>query len=173
MADVVALEARKYIPVPLNEVFLDFSVIPTEESYTEGSDVGKAEKRGVEVLVVAIHNEYLSEYQSVMAGSALQPGFYEIEIFSSIRAVVDQGLSTVMIIDMGARSTKLYIVERGLHVQSQLVDERLLAAALRRPNQLVADLEGDVVLRGGNDEARRRGRPAVGLAGGECGRPGG
>ena len=123
MADVVALEARGYIPVPLSEVFLDFSVIPTEEGYTEGTESGKAEKRGQEVLVVAIHNEYLSEYQSVMAGSGLQPGFYEIEIFSSIRAVVDQGLSTVMIIDMGARSTKLYIVERGLLRASHIINK--------------------------------------------------
>ena len=123
MADVVALEARKYIPVPLNEVFLDFSIIPTEESYTGGAEVAKTEKRGQEVLVVAIHNEYLSEYQSVMAGSGLQPGFYEIEIFSSIRAVVDQGLSTVMIIDMGARSTKLYIVERGLLRASHIINK--------------------------------------------------
>jgi type IV pilus assembly protein PilM len=123
MADVVSLEARKYIPVPLSEVFLDFSVIPTEESYTGGAEVAKTEKRGVEVLVVAIHNEYLSEYQSVMAGSGLQPGFYEIEIFSSIRAVVDQGLSTVMIIDMGARSTKLYIVERGLLRASHIINK--------------------------------------------------
>ena len=123
MADVVALEARKYIPVPLNEVFLDFSIIPTEESYTEGVEAGKAEKRGLEVLVVAIHNEYLSEYQSIMAGSGIQPGFYEIEIFSSIRAVVEQGLSTVMIIDMGARSTKLYIVERGLLRASHIINK--------------------------------------------------
>jgi len=123
MADVVSLEARKYIPVPLSEVFLDFSVIPTEESYTEGTEVGKAEKRGQEVLVVAIHNEYLSEYQSVMAGSGLQPGFYEIEIFSSIRAVIDQGLATTMIIDMGARSTKLYIVERGLLRASHIINK--------------------------------------------------
>jgi type IV pilus assembly protein PilM len=123
LADVIALEARKYIPVPLNEVFLDFSIIPTEESYTEDAPAGKAEKRAQEVLVVAIHNEYLSEYQSIMAGSGLQPGFYEIEIFSSIRAVVEQGLSTVMIIDMGARSTKLYIVERGLLRASHIINK--------------------------------------------------
>ncbi len=123
MADVVSLEARKYIPVPLSEVFLDFSVIPNEETYAEGTEAGKTEKRGTEILVVAIHNEYLSEYQSVMAGAGLEPGFYEIEIFSSIRAVVDQGLSTNMIIDMGARSTKLYIVERGLLRASHIINK--------------------------------------------------
>lgn len=112
--DVVTIEARKYIPVPLDEVLLDYSIIPKEEQYVTEDENSKTEKQNVDVLVVAIHNEYISNYQMIMGGSGLQPGFYEIEIFSSIRAVVDQGISTSMIVDMGSRSTKLYIVERGI-----------------------------------------------------------
>ncbi|MDE2037742.1 MAG: type IV pilus assembly protein PilM [Patescibacteria group bacterium] len=123
MRDVITLEARKYIPVPLSEVFLDYSVIPKEETYVGEDESSQTEKKGEDVLVVAIHNEYLSEYQSVMAGSGLQPTFYEIEIFSSIRAVVDSGVSTVMIVDMGARSTKLYIVERGILRASHIINK--------------------------------------------------
>lgn len=123
MADVIAIEARKYIPVPLNEVLLDWSVIPKEDAYVTEEDSTKTEKQGSDVLVVAIHNQYISDYQSIMAGSGLQPSFYEIEIFSSIRAVVDQGVSTVMIVDMGARSTKLYIVERGILRASHIINK--------------------------------------------------
>ena len=114
IADVVSLEARKYIPVPLNEVVLDYSIIPHEENFVTDDDSSKTEKQGRDVLVVAIHNEYINTYQSIMAGSGLKPSFYEIEIFSSIRAVVEQGVNTSMVIDMGARSTKLYIIERGI-----------------------------------------------------------
>jgi type IV pilus assembly protein PilM len=117
MADVVAIEARKYIPVPMNEVVLDWSPIPREDVYTnDDTDDGKnsEEKNGQDVLVVAIHNEYISNYQNIMSTAALTPSFYEIEIFSAIRSVVDQGIQSVMIVDMGARSTKLYIVERGI-----------------------------------------------------------
>ncbi len=123
LADLVALEARKYIPVPLNEVFLDFSVIPKEESYESDEEQAKAEKAGRDVLVVAIHNEYLNEFQSIMTSSGLQPSFYEIEIFSSIRAVLDQGVGTAMILDMGARSTKLYIIERGVLRASHIINK--------------------------------------------------
>lgn len=123
IADVVAIEARKYIPVPLDEVFLDFSVIPKEETYVSDSETAKTEKANMDVLVVAIHNEYLNEYQSIMTGSGLQPNFYEIEIFSSIRAVIDPGVTTVMIIDMGARATKLYIIERGILRASHIVSK--------------------------------------------------
>jgi cell division ATPase FtsA len=57
----------------------------------------------------------------MMSGAQLTPSFYEIEIFSSIRAVIDQGISTNMILDMGARSTKLYIVERGMLRASHII----------------------------------------------------
>ncbi len=123
MAEVIAIEARKYIPVPLNEVLLDWSVIPKEDAYVSDEDVTKPDKSGSDVLVVAIHNQYINDYQSIMSGSALVPSFYEIEIFSSIRAVVDQGVSTVMIVDMGARSTKLYIVERGILRASHIINK--------------------------------------------------
>ena len=123
VGDVIAIEARKYIPVPLNEVLLDWSIIPKEESYVTEDQATATEKQGQEVLVVAIHNEYIANYQSIMSGSGLQPSFYEIEIFSSIRAVIDQGISTSMIIDMGARSTKLYIVERGVLRSSHIINK--------------------------------------------------
>lgn len=125
ISEVISLEARKYIPVPISEVMLDWSIIPREDAYAtddNGAEADKA-KEGQDVLVVAIHNEYINSYQAIMAGSGLQPSFYEIELFSSIRASVDQGLSAVMVLDMGARSTKLYIVERGLLRASHIINK--------------------------------------------------
>jgi len=124
IGDVVQIEARKYIPVPLDEVFLDYSIIPQEENFDDSGKIEKAQApKNHDVLVVAIHNSYLNEYQSIMAGSALDPRFYEIEIFSAIRAVADHGISTIMIIDMGARATKLYIVERGILRASHIINK--------------------------------------------------
>lgn len=122
IGDVVAIEARKYIPVPLNEVMLDWSIVPKEETYA-ADDAASTEKRGNDVLIVAIHNEYINDYQKIMSGSGLQPSFYEIEIFSSVRATVEHGLSTVMVMDMGARSTKLYVVERGVLRSSHIINK--------------------------------------------------
>jgi len=125
ISSVVALEARKYIPVSLNEVMLDYSIIPREEAYVNESEKGKeeADKQGRDILVVAIHNEYINQYQSIMTGTGLSPNFYEIEIFSTIRSVLDQGVGTSMIIDFGARAAKLYIVERGILRSSHIVNK--------------------------------------------------
>lgn len=123
--DVVSIEARKYIPVPLDEVFLDYSIIPKEETFSDATEEDKAAaaKSGMDILVVAIHNENLGQYQALMAGGALNPAFYEIEIFSAIRSVADRGLSTSMIIDMGARATKLYVVEKGILRASHIINK--------------------------------------------------
>jgi type IV pilus assembly protein PilM len=130
LPDVISIEARKYIPVPMNEVMIDYSIIPKEDNYPPEDDVQNQKtdnnqppkQNNKDVLVVAIHNEYVNNYQSIMAGSGIQPTFYEIELFSSIRAVVDQGISAMMIIDMGASNTKLYIIERGILRASHIIN---------------------------------------------------
>lgn len=114
---VIELEARKYIPVPISEVQLDWFIVPKtshSQSDTE-SDSGKSSfGEKIEVLLVAVHNDELSILQKVVAGAGLSASFYEIEIFSTIRAVVDEHIKPVMVIDIGAASTKAYVVEHGV-----------------------------------------------------------
>ena len=125
---MVPLEARKYIPVPISEVMLDWSVIPKNEIQAEDTSEYTAEERPllgqeakppsllhkIDVLIVAIHNETIARYQEIVAKSGLDASFFEIEIFSTMRAVLDEALRPVMIIDIGASSTKLYVIERGI-----------------------------------------------------------
>jgi len=57
----------------------------------------------------------------VMRGAKLDASFYEIEIFSTLRAVVNEPVKPVMVLDIGAASTKVYIVERGVVALSHAV----------------------------------------------------
>ena len=127
LATMVPLEARKYIPVPIQEVMLDWSVIPKNEERPETRDLVPEEGTGfqssekssagipkTDVLIVAIHNDTIAKYQDIVTKSALEASFFEIEIFSTMRAVLDETLKPVLIIDMGAASTKLYVIERGI-----------------------------------------------------------
>lgn len=122
---MIPIEARKYIPIPVGEVTLDWFVIPKDEG--ESSAFDRVEKKtalqtkGQEVLLVAIHNSVLSAYQSVAKNAGLQINFYEIEIFSAIRSSVGHGLAPILIVDLGASTTKLYIVERGIVRLSHLI----------------------------------------------------
>jgi len=115
---IVPIEARKYIPVPVSEVTLDWFVIPHDEGKDSAFDQLQTrtplQVKGQEVLLVAIHNATLQSYQSIMETAGLSTSFYEIEIFSAIRSALGHGLAPVMIVDLGAGTTKMYIVERGV-----------------------------------------------------------
>jgi type IV pilus assembly protein PilM len=127
---MVPIEARKYIPVPITEVTLDWSVIPKTEVRVEDhpeSDTADGKPKApnipkIDVLVVAIHNDTIAKYKDIVAKAGLDAGFFEIEIFSTMRAVLDETLSPVMIMDLGAASTKVYIVERGVIKSSHTIN---------------------------------------------------
>ena len=133
---MVPLEARRYIPVPISEVMLDWSVIPKSGIEPEPSiDSGRPDafpevsieenKPGlpkIDVLVVALHKQTIARYQEIVNKAGLAAGFFEIEIFSTMRSVLDNTLKPVLIMDMGAASTKIYIVERGIVRASHTVN---------------------------------------------------
>lgn len=102
IASIIPVEARKYVPVPLNEISLDWFPV------SNGS-----EKHETKVLLSAIYNDALKRYEGIIKGANLSMQFTEIEVFSTIRSVVSQRDETVAVIDLGAGSTKLYIVHTG------------------------------------------------------------
>lgn len=107
---VIELEARKYIPVPVSEVQLDWFIVPSANP----SSSSEGQNKTVEVLLVAVHNDELSLLQKVITSAGLSASFYEIEIFSTIRATVDEPVKPVMVLDVGAASTKTYVIEHGV-----------------------------------------------------------
>ena len=117
MPSVIPVEARKYIPVPISEVSLDYFLLPEKASSfeemhnPETSLPAKAEKK--RVLVVATQNDAVSRYRSIVSQCNLSSSFFEIEIFSSVRSNFEHELSLVLLIDFGASRTKLSLVEFG------------------------------------------------------------
>jgi type IV pilus assembly protein PilM len=123
---IVPTEARKYIPVPISEISLDWFMIPREAAIFENNS-GKAGTDGTtantektnnanktEVLVVAIHNETLSRYQEILQKSTLKSESFEMEVFANIRSSFDHDVAPVLLMDFGASKTKLSIVDAGI-----------------------------------------------------------
>ncbi len=108
---IIPTEARKYIPVPITEVALDWLVIPKN---FEGEEAAKVTTEKTEVLVTAIHNDTITKYNEIFKQAALEPSPFEIEIFSAIRSSFAHELGSVLLVDMGALKTKLTIVDRGI-----------------------------------------------------------
>ncbi len=115
LAQVVPIEARKYIPVPINEVLLDWFVI-------SGGKGSGATSDKLEVLLVAIHNDTIAKFRTIASDALLNVSFFEIEVFSTVRAALDHGLAPTAVVDMGAATTKFYVVERGLIHESHIIN---------------------------------------------------
>ncbi len=120
---MVPLEARKYVPVPISEVTLDWYIIPKDRNSEPlpDNDTSVVGSQRLEVLIVALHNDTINRYKEIVTKTGLDAGFFEIEIFSTIRSILDEELEPIMIVDMGASTTKLYIVEKGILRSSHMV----------------------------------------------------
>jgi len=106
---MVPIEARKYIPVPISEVELDWWVIPRVSEVKETTD-----RKQVEILLAAIHHDIISQYRETLKILEREATFFEIETFSALRSVFGGDLSPTVIIDLGAGTTKVAIVDYGV-----------------------------------------------------------
>ncbi|MEK7175448.1 MAG: type IV pilus assembly protein PilM [Patescibacteria group bacterium] len=117
LASVVSIEARKYVPMPINEVSLDYFILPKRElSFEEVNtlDGSRESSKKTEVLVVAIHNDAISKYRSIVSECQLETNFFEVEIFSSVRANFEHELSLVLLVDIGASLTRVSLIDLGV-----------------------------------------------------------
>jgi len=128
LQQMIPIEARKYIPVPISEVELDWKVIPKDETAVTsfmGEDNLSTTKRDetpkTEVLVAAIHRDTVIRQKEIIAGAGLNLSFLEVEIFSTIRTATTQNILNFAVLDMGSGATKLYIIEKGMIKDSHMI----------------------------------------------------
>lgn len=105
LAAKIPVEAKKYIPIPLTEVLLDWVEIASRDEIEDSTK---------EVLLVAVQSEALAAYNELMASVKMTSQPPEIEVFSTIRALRSQQFNTTAIIDLGARVSKLYVVHNDM-----------------------------------------------------------
>ncbi len=170
LAQMIPLEARKYIPVPVSEVSLDWWVLPKrKEQIVDGSDPTKVEEEGkenrapegnmVDVLVVALLNETINNYNTIISSSGLENTFLELEVFSTVRSTFGHTSAPVLIFDMGARTTKIAIMEYGI-IRAQHIINRgsqnitvALSESLGVPIARAEQIKRDVGLTGEGNNA--------------------
>ena len=130
LQEMVPIEMRKYIPVPISEVSMDWRVVPKESQAPNTGEEKPDEKDEkikridkIEIFVVAIHKETIENYTQIVKEAGLKPSFFEIEIFSTIRTTSSKPGESIMIIDFGAGTTKVYIVESGIIRDSHVINK--------------------------------------------------
>lgn len=104
IADMISVEARKYIPVPLSKIALDWSFLAS----------GGEEDIRSYVLLMASYKQTISMYTDIVQNARLVPYASEIEILSTLRAVVNPSDDAVVVIDFGGQSTRMNIIQKGI-----------------------------------------------------------
>lgn len=124
LSEVIPLEARKFVPVPIAEVILDWWVVPKNKSEEIDAEQEAKKNKTVEmqnVMVVAIHKDTIKQYEDLSTALTLEPKFVEIETFSAMRSVLSNELGAVAVVDLGASSTKVAVVDYGVVRMSHTV----------------------------------------------------
>ncbi len=105
VSQAVQYEIRPYIPLPLNEVTLDWSIIE-----------GHSPATPLKILVVAIPNDIISEYREIAQLADLNLRILESEVFALAKSSIknEEKKKVIGLIDIGARSTTCSIVEEGV-----------------------------------------------------------
>lgn len=113
----VKFQARQQIPLPFNEVSLDWSIIegsPGSAKQGEGSN-----QPGLRVLLVAVPNEIINQYQEIGRLCSLELYALEAEVFGFMRAAYPDRKKIVALIDIGAQSSTCSLIDKGVLKQSR------------------------------------------------------
>src|SRR3989344_2498175 len=109
LARALPFEAKKYVPIPLDEVVLDWSIVGISDLEKDGS----TRPSTVEVFLAAVPKDETLRYQNIMKNAGLRLQALELENSSLIRVLLGNDLSPTVIVNIGGRSTSIVIVNRG------------------------------------------------------------
>ncbi len=101
LGSAVIYEAENYIPTALEQVYLDFQIVPPIKNHLDHYDV----------LIAALPKEIVNPYASSLKLAGLEPVVLEIESLAIVRALVKDELTTlpILLIDFGATRTSFII----------------------------------------------------------------
>jgi len=100
ITSAVQFEAKKYVPVPLESVVVDWSLIGEE-----------AEK--ILVILVAIPKDLINEYAVIARDAGLKLLTIELETVSAARALIGNDPIPAILMDVGSRDTTISLVDGG------------------------------------------------------------
>jgi type IV pilus assembly protein PilM len=142
-AVVVPNESKKYIPVPLTDVVLDWYPLPRrEQSANESKRIRESGTDAtVTILVVATLNESVAKLSDILQKANLPTQNLEIEMFSHIRSIIYRELFPVLILDIGASRARASIVDHGIIEAFRLISRggQDMTLALSRSLELAFD----------------------------------
>lgn len=162
MQEAIQWQAKKLIPVPLEEMVLDSKVIGGKDerpakkpAKDQGKDdkgkQKKDEKKTAQVLITGASKSMVQKYLNVFKQAGLELVSLETETFALIRSLIGKDKATSMIVDIGSVRTNIVIVENGIPYVTRSLDmggvtltramSRTLSMDLKNAEQMKTDIK--------------------------------
>jgi type IV pilus assembly protein PilM len=109
LANGVNEEAKKVIPLPLEEMILDWKVIPDKNGKTPVSG-------NIQVFLTGSPKKLVRKYIDVFKQAGVVLASLETETFSLVRSLVGDDKAPMMLVEIGANSTDLSIIKDSIPV---------------------------------------------------------
>jgi type IV pilus assembly protein PilM len=135
VAEAIKFESRKYIPASLDEVNISWEIIEDKTNKDSDKDNKKNKKdkkdrsknkyeksETMRVVLVAAPKSEVKYYDELFKDVNISIATLELESFSLVRSVVGNTKGRFLVVDMGAKTTNIVLVENGIVYVNRSVD---------------------------------------------------
>ncbi len=137
------IEAEKFVPFEIDDVYIDFSMLKQDEGEGEGSDI----------FLVAAKKEIVDAYAGLLEAIGLIPAVIDVDAFTLVNAfemAFGDVSEPAVLIDIGASKTNLNVIQNGMPVFArdmaiggeQLTEAIQEATGLNRDDAEAAKISG-------------------------------
>jgi type IV pilus assembly protein PilM len=113
-------EAKKVIPLPLEDMILDWKIISGGQAANE-QDKNQTSKN-VKVLLTGAPKSLVKKFIDIFKEAKINLLSLETETFSLVRSLVGNDKAPVMIVELGASTTDISIINGGIPILSRSID---------------------------------------------------
>lgn len=99
-------EAKKVIPLPLQDIVIDWQMVDEVNSATGGH----------KVLLTGAPKNLIQNYVAIFKTAQFNLLSLETEIFALIRSLIGNDRSSIMVVQLGSTTTNLFVVDKSIPV---------------------------------------------------------
>lgn len=117
----VRWEAKKFVPMPIDELVLDWKLLKDSPN-TKGAPAQAQAPKNLRVLITAAPKSLVRRYIEIFKAAGLQITNLETEALALERSLIGTDPAPVMIVDIGAMATDIAVVVDGIPLINRSID---------------------------------------------------
>ncbi|NCO80026.1 type IV pilus assembly protein PilM, partial [Candidatus Falkowbacteria bacterium] len=114
LSSAINWEAKKVIPLPLEEMILDWKKIDSLDQ--------AGPKGGIKILLTGAPRTLVKKYIEIFKSAQINLLSLETETFALIRSLLGGDKATVMIVEIGAKTTSFNVVDQNIPILNRSID---------------------------------------------------